>query len=49
MKRKSAPAELETRRPNDEENFRLVGFRIVRSWERMLDIGVGKEVASSYT
>ncbi|CAH8599148.1 unnamed protein product [Schistosoma bovis] len=36
IKRKKALAELETRRQNGEENLRLVGFRIVRSWKRML-------------
>lgn len=36
IKRKTALAELETRRQNGEENLRLVGFRIVRSWKRML-------------
>ncbi|CAH8442523.1 unnamed protein product [Schistosoma intercalatum] len=36
IKRKKALAELETRQQNGEENLRLVGFRIVRSWKRML-------------
>ncbi|CAI2728754.1 unnamed protein product [Schistosoma spindalis] len=36
IKRKKALAELEIRQQNGEKNLRLVGFRIVKSWKRML-------------